>query len=209
MQPVLEIYTPDGFDLWPVTEVEPFSFLPLSGNLKPAEVGTALMRIVGCNDIDPEDDRPPRPAEPLDAFLHGLLTFDILYAAGGLRVTQTSTCTEFLPGCCNGLEEWRDWYEVVDGSGYASLGHNPAPSAERLGEMVRLTVDAEQHDSPMIELTVAELRRLLAGAERDLTDFHALAADWLSQHLPDHAVPVTGALARVLDLPPPAVAPHP
>jgi hypothetical protein len=201
MQPVLEIYTPDGFDLWPVAEVEPFSFLPLSGELAPAEVGTAVMRIVGCNDNDPQTDgRPPRPADPLGSFLHGLLTFDTLYAAGGLRVTQTSPCTEFLPGCCHGLEEWRDWYDVVDGSGYASFGHDPDPSAERFGDMVRLTVDAEQYDSPVIELTVAELRRLLAGAERDLADFHALAADWVSQHLPDHAIPVTGALARVLDL---------
>ena len=24
MQPVLEIYAPDGFDLWPVTEIESF-----------------------------------------------------------------------------------------------------------------------------------------------------------------------------------------
>lgn len=210
MQPVLEIYTPDGFDLWPVAEIEPFSYLPLSGELAPAEVGTAVMRIAGCNDIDPEqDDRPPRPADPLGSFLHGLLTFDNLFAAGGMRVTDSSKGTTFLPGCCNGLEDWRDWREVVNGSGRASFGHDPDPFAERLGDTVRLTVDAEQSDSPVIELSVTELHHLLDGAEHDLANFLAVAADWVSQYLPDHSAPVTAALARVLALPKSAVPPKP
>ncbi|MFD3620474.1 hypothetical protein ACFWWT_35585 [Streptomyces sp. NPDC058676] len=210
MQPVLEISTPEGFALWPVAEIEPFTYLPLSGELTPAEVGTAVMRIVGCNDIDPEHDgRPPRPADPLGSFLHGLLTFDNLYAVGGMRVTDSSSGITFLPGCCNGMEDWRDWREVVDGSGRASFGHDPDPFAERLGDTVRLTVDAEQGDSPVIELSVTELRHLLDGAERDLTDFLALAAEWASQYLPDHYAPVTAALARVLALPASAVPPKP
>lgn len=36
MQPVLETVTPDGFDLWPVAEIERFGFLPLNGQLSPA-----------------------------------------------------------------------------------------------------------------------------------------------------------------------------
>lgn len=47
IQPVLEIYALDGFDLWPVAEIEPFDFLPLSGGLSPAELRTAVMRIAG------------------------------------------------------------------------------------------------------------------------------------------------------------------
>ncbi len=210
MQPVLESYPPDGFALWPVAETKSFTYLPLSGELAPAEVGTAVMRIAGCNDIDPEhDDRPPRPADPLGSFLHGLLTFDNLFAAGGMRVMDSSTGITFLPGCCNGLEDWRDWREVVDGSGRAFFGHDPDPFAERLADTVRLTVDAEQSDSPVIELSVTELRHLLDGAEHDLTNFLAIAADWVSQHLPDHFTPVTAALARVLALPAPAVPPKP
>ncbi|MEU6883103.1 hypothetical protein [Streptomyces sp. NPDC046712] len=210
MQPVLEIYTPDGFALWPVADIEPFSYLPLSGELTPAEVGTAVMRIAGCNDIDPEgDDRPPRPADPLGSFLHGLLTFDTLFAAGGMRVTDSSTGITFLPGCCSGLEDWRDWLEVLDGSGRAFFGHDPDPFAERVADNVRLTVDAEQSDSPVIELSVTELRRLLDDAVHDLTNFLALAGDWASQYLPHHATPVTAALARVLALPSRVVPPKP
>ncbi|MFJ4677530.1 hypothetical protein [Kitasatospora sp. NPDC088783] len=206
LQPVLEVYAPDSFALWPVAQSEPYGFLPLSGALGPAEVGTAVMRIADCNDIDPEDeDRLPRPADPLGAFLHGLLTMDGTYASGGLRVIDTATGTILLPGCCNGLEEWRDWLEVVDGDGRASFGHDPSPLAERLGDTVRLTVDADKEGSPVIELPVAELSCLLAEAERDLTDFLQLAAGWAAQHLPNHATLVTAALARALDLPAPVV----
>lgn len=118
---------------------------------------------------------------------------------------ESSTGTTFLPGCCNGLEDWRDWREVVDGSGRASFGHDPDPVTERLSNTVRPTVDAEQSDSPVIELSVTELRHLPDGAEHDLTSFLALAADWVSQYLPDHSTPVTAALARVLALPASAV----
>ncbi|UJW36688.1 hypothetical protein L3Q67_25810 [Saccharothrix sp. AJ9571] len=204
MQPVVEVYAPDGFVLWPVAEVESFGYLALSGELTPREIGTVVMRIASCNDIDPGDGgRPPRPADPLGSFLHGLLTFDTLFAAGGLRVTDSATGVAFLPGCCNGLEDWREWHQVLDGSGQAWFGHDPDPRAERHGEIVRLTVDAEQNDSPVIELLATDLRRLLAEAEHDLTSFLALAADWAAQNLARHAAPVTAALARALDLPAP------
>ncbi|MFE5106001.1 hypothetical protein [Streptomyces sp. NPDC056663] len=210
MQPVLEIYAPDGFDLWPVAEIKSFGFLPLSGELSPAEVGTAVMRIASCNDIDPDGDRPPRPAAALDSFLHGLLTFDNLYAAGGLRVTDKSTGVTFLPGCCDGLEDWRDWHQFVDDGSLLGFGHDPvSPIAERFGDTVRLTINAERSDSPVIELCVTELRHLLTGAERDLSDFLTLATDWSSRHLPGHCTSVTAALARVLDLPAPAITPDP
>ncbi|MFF8096231.1 hypothetical protein [Streptomyces sp. NPDC016675] len=62
LQPVLEVYASDDFTLWPVAKSAPYGFLLLSGALDPAEVGTAVMRIADCNNIDPEDDgRPPRP----------------------------------------------------------------------------------------------------------------------------------------------------
>ncbi|WP_326732978.1 hypothetical protein [Streptomyces phaeochromogenes] len=209
MRPVLEMTTTDGFDLWPVAEFESFGFLPLSGELSPAEVGTAVMRIAGCNDVDPDGDRPPRPVAALHSFLHGLLTFDCLFVAGGLRVTDNSTGVTFLPGCCDGLEDWRDWQRLVDDGGLLGFGHDPvSPIAERFGSIVRLTVNAEQSDSPVIELPTTELRLLLAGAERDLVDFLALAADWASKQLPDHCSAVTAALARALDLPTLAVPPE-
>ncbi|WP_420162214.1 hypothetical protein [Nocardiopsis sp. CNT-189] len=209
VEPVLEAYPVEGFGLWPVARFEPWSFMPLSGALAPAEVGTAVMAIAACNDIDPgpDDGRPPRPADPLQGFLHGLLTMGDLFAPGGLRVRDTATGAVLVPGCCSGLDERRDWYEVTDGEGRAGFGHDPSPLAERVGGTARLTADADRDGGPVIELPVAELRRLLAGAERDLAAFLRSAAAWAAVHLPGHAGPVTSALARALDLPPPAAAP--
>ncbi|MDX3487395.1 MULTISPECIES: hypothetical protein [Streptomyces] len=205
MQPVLETYVPDDFSLWPVAEGTSSRFTALSGNLTSAEVGTALMLIARCNDIDPDpgagDDRPPRPADPLASFLHGLLTFDDLFASGGLRVVDGSTGVTLLPGCCSGLEDWRGMYGVLDGTGSPFLGHDPDPVVDRSGASVRLVVDFEQSDSPVIELSAVELRRLLDGVGRDLADFLALASDWVRRHLPDHAEPVIEALVRVLAVP--------
>lgn len=207
LQPVLETYAPAGFDLWPVAGSEAGGFLPLNGALDEAQVGTAVMCVAACNDIDPEhDDRPPRPGDPLGGFLHGLLTMDPLFASGGLRITDTAIGATLVPGCCNGLEDWREWFGVVDGDGDGGsgwFGHDPTPLAERAGDVVRLTVDAEREDSPVIDVSATELRRLLAGAERDLTDFLQLAAGWAAVRLPDHAVPVTRALARAADMPMP------
>lgn len=59
---------PDGFALWPVADIEPFGHLPLDGELSHAEVGTAVMCIAGCNDMEPGqgDDRPLTAANLID-----------------------------------------------------------------------------------------------------------------------------------------------
>jgi hypothetical protein len=202
MQPVLEIFAADDFTLWPVGEHKSYGHLVLDAQLTPAEVGTAIKQIADCNNSEPEEEHGPRPSDPLGAFLHGLLTMPHLFTAGGLRVTDLATNTVFVePGCCNGLETWRDWQEVLDGTGCSSFGHDPSSTAERIGDNVRLTLDADAKDgSPVIELPVDQVRALLTGAEADLRDFHRLAGTWAEHHLPTHAAAITAALARALDL---------
>lgn len=202
MQPVLEIFAADDFVLWPVGEHASYGYLVLNGELTPAEVGTAVMRIAECNDFEPEEEHGPCPTDPLGAFLHGLLTMPDLFAAGGFRVTDNATGTVFVePGCCNGLEAWRDWLEVLDGTGCAYFGHDPSSVAERVGDSVRLTLDAHAKDgSPVIELPAAQVRTLVAGAQQDLRDFLGVAGNWAEKHLPTHAAAVAAALARALDL---------
>ncbi|MFI6906056.1 hypothetical protein ACIBKY_32670 [Nonomuraea sp. NPDC050394] len=201
MQPVLEVYSYDGFALWPVAEVESYGYLPLNGDLSPAEVGTAVMRIAECNNVDPTDSDPPRPADSIEAFLHGLLTMDDLFASGGLRVTDTTSGVVLLPGCCSGLEEWRDWFLAIDGA-VVSFGHDPSPLVERTGDLVRMTLDAEQAGSPIIEAPAAELRHQLNHAETDLTHFRNLVSTWAERQLPDHSTSIVTAVTRALDLPP-------
>lgn len=52
---------------------------------------------------------PVAEVTPFDSFLHGLLTSDVPFAAGGLRVIDGSTGSTFRPGCCTGLDERHEW----------------------------------------------------------------------------------------------------
>ncbi|MGW6684253.1 hypothetical protein ACWGBO_30885 [[Kitasatospora] papulosa] len=204
MQPVLAISAAADFALWPVSEHESYGYLVLNGELTSAEVGTAVMQIAACNDLEPEEEHGSCPNDPLGTFLHGLLTMPDMFAAGGFRVTDNATDTVFVePGCCNGMETWRDWREVLNGSGCSYFGHDPSSMAERLGDIVRLTLDAHESDSSLvIELSVDQIRTLVTGAQQDLQDFLSLAGTWAEQHLPIHAAAVTAAVARALDLAP-------
>ncbi|WP_199836710.1 hypothetical protein [Streptomyces sp. CB01373] len=111
-----------------------------------------------------------------------------------------------LPSCCNVLEERGDWLDALGGDGRASYGHTPSPLAERHGDVIRLTVDADRDGSPVIELPTDELRRLLTGAEHKLAGFVRLAAAWAARQLPGCAAQVTSALARALLFPAPDLA---
>ncbi|WP_327136318.1 hypothetical protein OG585_55450 (plasmid) [Streptomyces sp. NBC_01340] len=203
VRPVLEIPSRVGFDLWPISDAEPYTFLALDGHLASNEVGTAVMALAACNDIDPADDRPPRPDDLLGGFLHGLLTMDPLFAAGGLEVIDTDTGTRVVPGCCSGLEDRGDWWDVLDGGACAAwFGHDPSPSVELHGSVVRLTADSGADTSQWIDLPATELRLLLAGAEQDLVNFLELAAGWAAERLPDHSERVSHALVQALTLPP-------
>jgi hypothetical protein len=58
-----------------------------------------------------------------------------LFAAGGFRVIAIATDAVFVePSCCNGQETWRDWREVLDGTGCSYFGHDPCSAAERVGD---------------------------------------------------------------------------
>ncbi|MFE4264036.1 hypothetical protein [Streptomyces sp. NPDC056883] len=101
------------------------------------------MSIAGCNSSDPGEDGPPRQADPVTSFLHGLLTFEDVFASGGPQVTDTSTGVTFRPSCCDGLEDWRDWHQFADGGSLLGFGHDlVSPMAERFGDTVRLTLTA-------------------------------------------------------------------
>ncbi|MFD8910888.1 hypothetical protein [Streptomyces sp. NPDC059575] len=91
MQPVLEISAADDFALWSVGEHESYGYLVLDGELTPAEVGTAVVRIADCNDFEPDEEHGPCPTDPLGTFLHGLLTMPDLFAAAGGTGWRCST----------------------------------------------------------------------------------------------------------------------
>ncbi|MGW2253061.1 hypothetical protein ACWCXH_23085 [Kitasatospora sp. NPDC001660] len=91
---------------------------------------------------------------------------------------------------------------MLDSEGTGGFGHGPPRLAQRLDDVVRLTVDMDlKKDSPVIELPSEELRALVVRAELDLRNFVDLAGRWAEQQLPEHAASIAAALGRVPDPP--------
>lgn len=132
--------TPDTLDfpVWPVADLPPYQFMALSGSMSPLEVGSALAMLADYNSRPAEDGRPLVDAGEA---IRRLLETDKVIAPGGLRFHDTRTNVTVRPGCCCGLEDWREWLDVADGA-TLWLGHDPSPRLEHADEVVRLWPDS-------------------------------------------------------------------
>ena len=94
------------------------------------------------------------------------------------------------PGCCCGLEDWREWIRVLtDGS--PRLGHDPGPEVEVIGLDLRVWHDggpnrergrwADKWAEQRVDFPCRELPRLLLGVQRDLVGFLNALAEWAEQ----------------------------
>ncbi|GGS82905.1 hypothetical protein GCM10010286_04490 [Streptomyces toxytricini] len=217
-RPVLELHRLDGFSLWPAAfPEEPYVLLPLGAGLTPAEVGAVVACLADAHAEASEaggeplagTQAAPVPSpdrDPAGSFLRGLLAGgEDLHLAGGVRITDTTTGAVVDPGCCHGLQEWGTWREFAAGSDSCSVwfGHSPTPGARLVGDIVRLTADTDSAASPVIELPLPELHRLLDDVEHRLHAFLALVRDWAAREVPAHAAPLYAALAAALVPPDP------
>lgn len=191
---VLETAALPDFSFWPVAEQPPYSLMPLSGALSPDQIGTAIATLADYNSSRADS----RPTDAAAAFRSSLLHEEAFIAPGGLRVQDTDTGTTVIPGCCCGLEDWREWLEIADG-GELWLGHDPTPWTEQLNESLRLHPDGETQ-GPVIEISRAELTRLLLGVQQDLADFLLLVSSWADRHAPESAEAMVEAFDRSLKI---------
>ena len=97
------------------------------------------------------------------------------------------------------LEDWRDWLEVADG-GETWLGHDPTPWAEQLEESETVLLHPGEHQGPVIEMSRAQLPRLLAGAQQDLAEFLLLVAAWADRFAPRSAEALVSAFDQSLKI---------
>lgn len=182
---VLETYAALDFTAWPIAELTSDRVLPLSGQMTTAEVACAMAVIFAYADI---------PTEPIsDLHLHldrHLVEAETLLAPGGLRFRDTTTQAEIVPGCCCGLENWREWGDVLDGKDIC-LGHDPDTELVYTGETVRLRQEVYARSLPLplqeLEIRLDELPALLASVQLQLEGFLDLAHRWLCDAAPQGA----------------------
>jgi hypothetical protein len=178
--------TPDtvDFSFWPVADLPPHQFMALSSSMSPLEVGSALAMLADYNSRTGDDDRPLMDASEA---ICRLLETDKVIAPGGLRVHDTRTNVTVQPGCCCGLEDWREWLDVADGE-TLWLGHDPSPRLEHADEVVQLwpdSVDAQETSSGQpIEIVVGDLPGILHTVQEGLQGFLSLTKQWATRHVP-------------------------
>ncbi|MFI9780795.1 hypothetical protein ACIHCV_40110 [Streptomyces sp. NPDC051956] len=124
MDAVLETYDATDSALWPIADPPAHYFLALSGELSARELGTAMAVLTSYNKTDHER-RTLEPEDSAEQVSH-LVRTDCAIAPGGLRIRDTVTAVTALPGCCFGLENWRDWLDLMNGE-EPWLGHDPTP----------------------------------------------------------------------------------
>lgn len=113
-----------------------------------------------------------------------------LVLPGGLAATNSVQTIS--PSCCAGLEDWRDWFKLLDGSGSPWLGHDPSPFVEKtdagfivwpdggLGEPLPAETDA-------IPFTRSALEKALININVDLQNFRSLLNSWFITNRIDHS----------------------
>lgn len=195
MEAVLETHPATDFTLWPVAERLTGEPSALSGGLSPLQVGTAMAVLARYN-TSRRERGAGRPGNGVELLRH-LASAESVIAPGGLRLRDTASGVTVAPGCCCGLEDWREWLDLLDGSG-PWLGHDPSPGVEFSDSLVRLWPDAERvAPGPPIELPSADLPALLASVRADLTAFLDLVEQWTTPWVP---APLTARLLTKLDV---------
>ncbi|MQT02383.1 hypothetical protein [Streptomyces jumonjinensis] len=181
MDAAVETYDVADFALWPTAAPGADRLLVLSGQMSPLEVGTAMAVLTSCGQGDSDDPAPDTEAGIRR--IQSLLSVDLAIAPGGILLLDTATGGVIAPGCCFGLESWRDWLSLMNGE-ELWLGHGTVAHVERQRTLARVWPDTDPPAKAPIELPLAELPDLLQTAHDKLNGFLALAEQWASRYAP-------------------------
>ncbi|RVU27782.1 hypothetical protein EOT10_05680 [Streptomyces antnestii] len=198
MEPVLEVFDATGFRAWPVADLPAGHLLPLSGDLSMPETGTAVATLAEYASRPTGDG--VLAADPA-ACLRGLTDAELLLPPGGLRVRDPGTGAEIRPGCCCGVEDWREWWVLVDG-GEPWLGHDAA-RIEFAGADVRLwpVVGVAQAAPRLpVEIPLAELPAMLRATQELLVGFLDRVEQWALSYAPEPAARTRDKVDRDLGI---------
>ncbi|WP_433725498.1 hypothetical protein ACQP2Y_06550 [Actinoplanes sp. CA-051413] len=186
---------------WPV---DPTDYLfPVQRRPTPRQVGTVMWALIGRSVTADDLSITARDAtEAIEAYLAGE---DEDYAPGGLRVGAGDVVID--PGCCVGLDEWRDWLRIAHGE-VIDLGHDPDVLMEHRGVVVRVWQDGghlprgqwPNLDEPHIDVPRDALPALLSAVQENLAGFLAAMRPWAHDLDPELADPLTAAVDRRLQI---------
>ncbi|MDQ0789811.1 hypothetical protein [Streptomyces sp. B3I8] len=197
MDAIVETYDAADFTLWPVAAPNSDRHLALSDQMSQPEVGTA-MAVLTCYNHDDSDGHSPDTDAGIRR-IQNLLNVDLVIAPGGILLQDTATGVMIAPGCCFGLESWRDWLGLMHGE-EVWLGHGTTAHVERHRILVKAWPDTDPPARTPIELPLAELPDLLQTVHDKLNGFLALAEQWASRYAPALAPALIAKLNEDLNI---------
>jgi hypothetical protein len=156
---------------WPVAERNSSSILLVPGTITDLEVGGVFAQLAKYNRID---------GGVSSDVLDRIVAAENLLLPGGLQVAS-STGQTIEPGCCYGLETWRDWPRFLQTGQSPWLGHDPSPRLEWIGDTVRVWSDGGMDPVPdafWIDIDRLTFERELAEVQRDLVAFLKRIEQW-------------------------------
>ena len=169
---VVEITSFNSESPWIVSSFENYSFLRLSPSATDEEIGSIILTACLYNQIDIRSTA----TETLRAFIA-----QDFVLPGGLQFLENEK-VKIAPGCCSGLEDWREWLEVPNGYGGVWAGHDPNPGVEFVAGKIRVwqdvSKDKKANETKFIDFEIDEMRNLLEKVESDLKGFVMKLEKW-------------------------------
>ncbi|MFI9487395.1 hypothetical protein ACIG47_13475 [Promicromonospora sp. NPDC052451] len=185
---VFEVHTSADFDLWPTQVSAGGPYLRASGEMLEAEVGATVEAFLSSWYFQ----SATKARTPEEYVSLALATRhpedDVPSVDGGLRITDSRTGVVVLPGCCADLDILSCVHDFLAGGRvWGFHGHDPSPSAERIGGgVLRLHVDDERPEAGYINTSEAEMRERMVDVESDLRGFLDRLAGWADEYVPGH-----------------------
>lgn len=116
--------------------------------------------------------------------------------AGGVLIRAGDF--EFVPGCCSGLESWRQLFGLKQGDPAGWFGHDPDPWVDTRGEVAVFHSDDREGDSYAVAYDVVEAA--MVRLQADLIEFLDGLRALLTCRLPDLADNIVGKVDRWLEI---------
>lgn len=180
------------FSLWKIAPPAASPFIRLWRGMSDEEVGTVVAEFIQLEEIT-------SAVSPTVA-LQKVIESESLILAGGIRAVEEDKHIEINPGCCCGLEGWRQWLYLNEGDYCLWLGHDTSPWVERIGNGYRVWIDSWVTERSLnglsfIDFSPEELNQSLQQVSADLLVFLSRLTDWANRIEPTLA----GALVTKID----------
>ncbi len=178
MQAVVEApYCEGDFSCpWETAKFQSFSMMPLYREMIYPKVGSVIAQLAKCNGIELNGDKQTVFSQIL------ALENENLVLPGGIQVIDGQNTIS--PGCCCGLETWREWLDFLKTGKSPWLGHDPSPFVENLGNVIRIWSDGgmgQVSDAFYIDVSRDRFTRALILVEQDLQAFLFWIESWAQE----------------------------